>query len=248
MSAERRVLIVDDETLARQRVARFLAEAPGSFIIDTACNGLEALEKIALGRPEIVFLDVQMPELDGFDVLAQAEPREFQCIFVTAYDEFAIRAFEANACDYLLKPFRRPRFFAALERATERLETQACLARLEHTLSAEARYLETLAVRSGNKLTLVRVADVVCFVSHDHYTFGYTHGEDFICDLSLSRLEERLDPRVFERVHRKSIVNRSQIRSVSLGEHVEVELANGMRVSVSRSKRQQLLAAVSERS
>lgn len=236
----KRILIADDEPLARQRVTRYVRQFGQEFLIAEAESGLRAVELIQSFQPEIVFLDIEMPGLNGLEVLQQFERRPFQIIFQTAFDQFAIQAFEENACDYLLKPFTAERLHQALTRALNRVADEAKLRALETRLAERSGYLRQLAVKQGTRLRLVTEQEVHCFVSRDHYTcvyFGERENYEGICDLSLARLAERLDPNKFRQIHRNSIVRVTSI--VALGKSNEgevcVELSNGMKLPVSRS-------------
>ncbi len=238
-----RILIVDDEPLARQRVARYMRQFGQEFLIEEAESGIRAVELIQSFQPEIIFLDVEMPGLNGLEVLQQFEQRRFQIIFQTAYDRFAIQAFEEYACDYLLKPFTAERLHQALTRALNRVADETRLRALESKLAERDGYLRRLTVKQGNRLRVVAEQDVHCFVSRDHYTcvyFGESENYEGICDLSLARLVERLDPNEFRQLHRNSIVRIAAIvasgRSKDGG--VWVELSNGMKLPVSRSNQQ----------
>lgn len=239
---------MDDEALARQRLRRIISEAGSNFIVAEADGGLNAVAAIRDFRPEILFLDVEMPGLNGFEVLAQFETRPFVVVFQTAFDEFAVKAFEEAACDYLLKPFTPARFRAALERALTRLADESRLKTLENTLARRDGALRRLTVKQGTMWRVLDVADIRCFLSLDHYTCAYfkDFGDDrlreAVTDLSLARLAERLDPEVFLRVHRNAIVNRAAVRAVvttSAGE-TEIVLHGGMHVPVSRRHRREL--------
>ena len=236
----KRILIADDEPLARQRITRYVRQFGQEFLIAEAESGLRAVELIQSFQPEIVFLDIEMPGLNGLEVLQQFERRPFQIIFQTAFDQFAIQAFEENACDYLLKPFTAERLHQALTRALNRVADEAKLRALETRLAERSGYLRQLAVKQGTRLRLVTEQEVHCFVSRDHYTcvyFGERENYEGICDLSLARLAERLDPNKFRQIHRNSIVRVTSI--VALGKSNEgevcVELSNGMKLPVSRS-------------
>lgn len=234
----KRILIVDDELLARQRVARYVRQFSQEFLIEEAESGLRAVELIQSFQPEVIFLDVEMPGLNGLQVLQQFEQRRFQIIFQTAYDRFAIQAFEEHACDYLLKPFTAERLHQSLSRALSCVADEQKLRALENRLAERDGYLRQLTVKQGNRLRLVSESELYCFVSRDHYTCVY-FGEksEGICDLSLARLVERLDPNEFRQFHRNSIVRVAAI--VALGRsrdgEVWVELSNGMKLPVSRS-------------
>ncbi len=250
MTEARRILIVEDEALARQRVTRYVRQFGQNFLIEEAENGLRAVELIHSFHPEIIFLDVEMPGLDGFEVLQQFEERPFHVIFQTAYDQFAIRAFEESACDYLLKPFAAERLHQALARALSRVADERKLRALEKQLAARPDgsgkgYLSKLTVKQGNRLRIVTTDEISCFVSRDHYTCVYFNSDrntiEGICELSLGRLIEQLDPQQFKQLHRSSIVRLASIiaHSRSRQGEVSVELANGMKLPVSRNNQRQ---------
>lgn len=246
-----KILIVDDEPLARQRIARYVREYNEEFEIAEAVSGLEAVERIRLFQPEIVLLDVEMPGLDGFEVLQQFEDRPFHVIFQTAFDQFAIRAFEENACDYLLKPFTAARLHESLTRVLHRLVDQERLRRLESQLSGRkggAKYLQKIIVRLANRSRIVDAGDIVCFISRDHYTCalyvvdGNLH--EGICELSIGMLVERLDPHQFVRLHRNNIARIAEIKAVSRSRDgaVAVELSHHQTLPVSRANHKMVKA------
>ncbi|MEW6207813.1 MAG: LytTR family DNA-binding domain-containing protein [Acidobacteriota bacterium] len=239
MTDPRRILIVDDEPLARQRIARYLAQRRLPLVIEEAESGLRAVELIAEFRPDIIFLDVEMPGLSGLEVLQQFEERPFQVVFETAYDEFAIRAFEEHACDYLLKPFTEARFNHALDRALKQSADHARLRALEATLAEREGHLSRVIVKHGGRMRIVEAREITCFVSRDHYTCVYFGGgREGLADLSINFLSERLDPRAFIRLHRNSIARISAIKAVSSREdEMTVELEGGIALAVSRSRR-----------
>ena len=244
MTEPRRILVVDDEPLARQRVTRYLKQFGEEFLIAEAESGIRAVELIREFHPEVIFLDVEMPGLNGFEVLLQFEERPFHIIFQTAYDQFAIRAFEEHACDYLLKPFTAARLHESLSRALSRVADEERLRSLEARLSDRddgAAYLEKLTIKQGARLLIVEAKTIACFVSRDHYTCVYFEEggvkHEGICDLSIARLTERLDPREFRQLHRNNIARISRITAFSRSRQgdVWVELSNGMKLAVSRS-------------
>jgi two-component system LytT family response regulator len=257
LTEPKRILIVDDEALARQRVARYARlskqEDGPEVLIEEAESGVEAVEKIQSFRPDVIFLDVEMPGLDGFEVLQQFGERPFHVIFQTAYDQFAIRAFEESACDYLLKPFTAERLRKALARALDRSADEERLRALEARLAARdggIRRLRRLTVKQGVRLRVVETKDVFCFISRDHYTLVYFGDEqsyhEAICDLSIARLTERLAPAEFQRLHRNNIARISAIVALSRSGQGELmaELSNGMKLPVSRSHRKILREAL----
>jgi two-component system LytT family response regulator len=236
-----KILIVDDETHARERIDRFLKDLSFTGDIVHAENGLKAIDLIHKDRFDLVFLDIQMPGLTGFDVLQQFENRDFVVIFQTAFDEFAIQAFDANACDYLLKPFSKERFEKAFVRANKMMETSKRLSALESSLHKQGQYIENLAVKQKGKTKIVNLIKVDCFVSADHYTIIHSDGGELISDLSLAWLEQRIDPNKFIRCHRNNIVAVSQIKSIGDTQNSEVELLNGIKLSLSRNNRKTVL-------
>jgi two-component system LytT family response regulator len=232
------VLIVDDEALARRSVARQVAAVLPGAEVREAADGFDALERIREKAPDIVFLDVEMPELSGLDVLRQlGEPRP-RVVFVTAFEHFAVRAFDENASDYLVKPFTPARFAAAVERVLGELDSAQKLASLERRLAESGRGLERLALRRGPGFDVVAVSDVASFVSQDHYTFVYANGHEYISELSLGHFEERLDAALFTRAHRSVLVS---VRHVSRVLDDTIVLKNGQEVALSRRSRGPLL-------
>ncbi|MFO0631829.1 MAG: LytTR family DNA-binding domain-containing protein [Nannocystaceae bacterium] len=237
-----RILVVDDEPLGRRAVTRQLALQFPHAAVAEARDGFEALELARSFTPELVFLDIEMPELDGFDVLRQLPTPRPKVVFVTAFEQFALRAFEANACDYLVKPFTPERFAATCTRVRDALDVDARLAALERSLASQGGFLVRLALRLGGKVDVVAVTDVSCFVSRDHYTYIHAGGREYISELSLVHLEERLDPAGFCRVHRSALVNLARVVRVGDGATAEVELDDGQRVPLSRRSRAVLMA------
>jgi two-component system, LytTR family, response regulator len=235
-----RILVVEDEPLARKRLLRLIETAPGvapgSYQVTEAANGIEALRRLAEDAPDIVFLDVQMPGLSGLDVLEQTPDRRFEIVFVTAHQEHALRAFDEGACDYVLKPYRPDRLYAALERATRRAELRAHLP--DASSSAAGRVGEQLSVREATGIRVIPLAEIVGFMSQDHYTVVYLRsGEECLSEQSLASLEDKLDPATFVRAHRKSIVRLDAVRTVGVGPNPRIELVTGLSVPLARAKR-----------
>jgi len=245
-----RVLVVDDEEPARQRLVDLLSHDSDVSDITEADNGLVAVDTITRGRPDLVYLDVQMPELDGFGVIdavgAEAMPLT---IFVTAYDQHAIRAFEANALDYLLKPYSDERQEAAMARAKQRLQErsvheigQRMLRLMTRTPKASApRPLDRLVVKSGGTTRFVRAGDIDCIEAAGVYVNLHVGGKALLHRASLQELVDRLDPR-FVRVHRSAVVNIESIVQLEARSHGEFDavLKHGGRVRVSRTYRSHL--------
>ncbi len=244
-----RTVIVDDEPLARERLKNWLKDEPDIEVAAECGDGLQAVEVLARERPDLVFLDIQMPELDGFGVLAElGEAVPPAVIFVTAYDQFAVRAFEVHAVDYLLKPFDRERFQAALRRALERLQRERPEARAARlaTLTAELRPQPKpalrLAVKTEGRVLLVRTADVDWIEAADNYVVLHAGPQTHLLRETLTSIESRLDSARFLRISRSTIVNIEQIRELQPlfhGEHVVI-LRDGTRLTLSRTHRDKL--------
>jgi two-component system LytT family response regulator len=236
-------VIVDDEPLVRQGLERLLAGEPDIVLVGVCRNGAEAVETIRRERPALVFLDVQMPELDGVGVLrALGDDRPTAVIFVTAFDRYAIDAFEHHAVDYLLKPFDDRRFHTALNRARQRLaardETGPVLERLLTQLNGP-RWLERLPVKLGARVTLVSVEDIDWIEAADNYVRLHVRGERHLLRDTLRALEQRLDPTRFARIHRSSVVNLARIKELVAqpsGDYAVV-LTSGIRLTLSRTFR-----------
>jgi two-component system LytT family response regulator len=208
-----RVLIVDDEPLARARARRLLAEASDVAVVGEAASAAEARRQCERHRPDLLLLDIQMPGEDGFALLESLDPRP-AVVFVTAYDHYAVRAFEENAVDYLLKPFRRERLAEALERARQELARPEDVSRrLAELLSglerarAGSTHLERFTVRVGQRQLIVRAEDVLWFGAEDKLVFAATATDRHYVNFTLDQLEQKLDPRRFARVHRSAIAN-----------------------------------------
>jgi two-component system LytT family response regulator len=240
----RKVLVVDDEKIARDRMLRFLKSYPEKLEIYEATNGPEALQKIADHQPEVVFLDIQMPEMDGFDILYQIEDRHFQVVFQTAFDEFAIKAFEVNACDYLLKPYAEEKFHAALKKALLEKDRQNRLFQLEEHLRKSEKFMKKLVIKKGTQTKILDLDEICYFKSEDHYTFAVTAGAEYIIDLSLNSLEEKLNPNLYFRSHRNCIVKLNLVDRIGNAEDSTIILKSGVSLPVSRESRKKLLLLI----
>jgi two-component system LytT family response regulator len=237
-----RVLIVDDEPIARRGIRRYLAEHDGIEVVGEAANGISAVEQINELRPDIVFLDVQMPDLDGFGVIENAEPATGPTpvyIFVTAYDEHAIRAFEVHAVDYLLKPYDKERFAKALVHAREVLEQSRIenrgLGPLLQSLRS-LRPLERFVVKDKKRIFFVPVSHVLWIEATGNYACIHTASDSHLLRETLAHLEEKLAPHHFIRVRKSAIVNTariSEIRPMFDGVY-DIILAEGTVVTSSR--------------
>jgi two-component system, LytTR family, response regulator len=241
-----RVLIVDDEAVARRRIRRLLSAEADVTIIGECADGRSAVEAFARDRPEIAFLDIQMPELDGFDVLQAVAPDARPgIVFVTAFDRFALRAFDVHAIDYLLKPFTRERFRTALSRARERLERRGDHGRMtafvEH-LRTTRRSAATIAVRTGDRIVVINWDDVDWIEAADNYVTLHVGGKEFLLRETLTSIEQQLDPERFVRIHRSTIVPINRIAELRPAGHgdVNVVLRNGARLLLTRTWRDRL--------
>ncbi len=215
MSDSVSVLIVDDERLARSRLSKLLESMDGVSVVGEAANGVEAVERIVELRPDVVLLDIQMPGMNGFEVIdALDEPPLI--IFATAYDDYAIRAFEVNSIDYLLKPVSRERLEDALGRARALLADTPKLDLEKEKLGtlARSRKIDRLPASHGKRIVLLDLDEVVWLASEDGLVFAHTADGRFLVNLTMSELEERLDDREFFRIHRSTIVNLRHVREL----------------------------------
>jgi two-component system LytT family response regulator len=212
-----RTLIVDDEAPARERLKRYLANLEGIEVIGEAADGLQAVKMIEIQAPELVLLDIQMPGLDGFGVVEALEDPP-PIIFVTAYDQYAIRAFEVHALDYLLKPFSRERLNKAIHRAREALAGEqdfaAQLGPLLESLAAEGRYLTRLAVHDRDRIRVLEAEEVDWIGIEDGRVMVHVGDQVYPIRRTLTELEARLDPRRLFRAHRSAIVNLDRVHEV----------------------------------
>jgi two-component system LytT family response regulator len=235
-----RTLIVDDEPLARSNLAVLLRLDPEIEIVSECGSGVEALAEIRSAKPDLVFLDVQMPECDGFDVLELlGKDLPSAIVFVTAYDQYAVRAFEAGALDYLLKPFDNARFDRALGRAKQRMARGRDL----------PRKLESLAIKSAGQISFVKIAEIDWIEAADYYSCLHVGARTHLLRRSMSELDQELDSGVFCRIHRSTIVKLDRVRGLELTENGEYEvlLQNGVRLRLSRRYRKQLQSRLGAR-
>ena len=262
MSDPVRVLVVDDEPLARMRIEDVLAHIDGATVVGTAANGVEAVERIRSLNPDLVFLDVQMPGKTGVEVVREIGPDEMPAtIFVTAFDQFAVQAFDVAAVDYLVKPFDDERLEAAFERARSRLALEGLGELRERLLSVlqsptaapgsgppdprtpePPEFLQRLAVESRGKVQSIPVEQIDYIVQSGPYAELHSNGRRHLIREAMQTLEERLDPQKFMRVHRSMIVRLDLVEALhrGTGGDYEVQLKGGARVKVSRSRREAL--------
>jgi len=226
-------LIVDDEPMARANIAALLARDPEISVVGECGSGTQAIEAVRESKPSLLFLDVQMPGCDGFDVLERlGGDAPAAVVFVTAYDKYAIQAFDVEALDYLLKPFDDARFFSALVKAKAHL----------HQRTAELPGMHRLIVKSAGRVVFLQTAEVDWIEAADYYACLHAGGRTHLVRRSMSDLERDLDPKMFCRTHRSSIVNIARVRELRLDSNGECEVAlnDGKKLKVSRCYREQL--------
>lgn len=232
-----KILVVDDELLSRKKIRRFIEQRPETFEVYEASNGIEALNLIESQAPDIVFLDIEMPEMNGMDLIQTIGEPKFSLIFQTAYSEFAVDAFEKNALDYILKPFNQERFDQALEKGLGSSTKPEQLQALTTSLTNDDVFLNKVVVKRGMKNTLIPTDDVLWFKSENHYTYVCTKDFEYIYTEPLKDLIDKLNPQQFLQVHRNAIVNVKAIKDVIQGDNMKVILENGAEVQVSRSNK-----------
>jgi len=258
MSTKIKTLIVDDEPLARRNLRLLLAKDPQIEVLDECRNGREAVKAINALSPDLIFLDIQMPELDGFDVLAQVGPEQIQAIiFVTAFDQYALKAFDVHALDYLLKPFDDERFAHALARAKAQIEareinrlSKRLLALLEERESErkapaqQSSYLTRVMIKAAGRVVLLKVDDIDFIEADGNYAKLHVARKAHLLREKMNDLEGKLDPERFVRIHRSVIVNLDRIKEMHPhfnGDYIVV-LEDGRQLRLSRTRREQLEA------
>lgn len=245
-----RALIIDDEPLARDKVKRFLREEEEVEIVGECGDGKEAVSMIKKLSPDLVFLDIQMPEMNGFQVLQSVGAAQMPAvIFATAYDQYAIQAFDVHALDYLLKPFNRERFSRAVERVREQLSVHGSdnierrLRALLADLKTEKKYLERLVIKSVGRVFFLKTAEIDWIEAAGNYVKLHVGRESHMLRETMNGLESKLDPEKFLRIHRSTLVNIDRIKELHplfSGDYT-VMLQNGAELTLSRSYRDRLL-------
>jgi two-component system LytT family response regulator len=244
-----RTLIADDELLARERLRQLLADQPEIDLVGECADGRETVAEIRKKTPDLIFLDIQMPELDGFAVLdaINLEPMPI-IVFVTAHDKFALRAFEVHAVDYLLKPFDRERFQSALQRALEQVKHRADPARAQAQAAAltempsPAKPADRLAIKSGGRITILKTADIAWIEAAHNYVEIHEDKRSHLLRETMGGIEQKLCPEKFVRISRSVIVNVDRVKELQptfYGEY-KVTLHNGTQLTLSRRYRSKL--------
>ncbi|MEO8648804.1 MAG: LytTR family DNA-binding domain-containing protein [Acidobacteriota bacterium] len=242
-----RTMIVDDEPLARDRVRRFLRDEDDIQVIGECGNGREAIERIVKEGPDLVFLDIQMPEKEGFDVVRELAGKSLPTIiFVTAYDHYAIQAFDVHALDYLLKPFNRERMHRAVARAREHIQNKLAgdldkrLELLISDLRSEKKYLDRLVVKSNGRVFFLKADEVDWIEAAGNYVNLHIGTESHLIRETMNGIEAKLDPAKFLRIHRSTVVNIDKIKELHpmfSGDYAVI-LRNGTELALSRNYRE----------
>lgn len=248
-----RALVIDDEPLARDMIRELLGSDSDVEVVAECANGKEAIEAIRSLSPDLIFLDIQMPELGGFEVLESlAGNHTPYVIFATAYDQYAVRAFEVHAFDYLLKPFDRERFDTAWQRAKSQIKLDRTGERDRHILAlleelkTGPRYLERLVVKTGGRVFFLDVESIHCIEAEGNYVRVHDNAKNYLLRETISGLEEQLDPKRFLRIHRSAIVKIDKIKELQPWFHGEyrIILENGKQLTLSRNYRANLQEVV----
>jgi len=248
-TARLKLLIVDDEPLARERIREMLRADPQIEVIGDCSNGDDAIEAVKASRPDLLLLDIQMPGTDGFGVLEALEPGEIPCvIFITAYDQYAVKAFEVYALDYLLKPFDRERFSKAIERAKQHILKERSENLNDRVLAVlneirnKPEYLERLVIRTNGHIFFIKTEEIDWLEAEGNYVRLHSGKESYLLRDAISSLENQLDPKKFLRIHRSAIVNINRIQELQPWFHGEyrVILQDGVQLTLSRSYRDKL--------
>ncbi len=230
----KKVIIVDDEKAGRQLIKEYLEDYPDLIVLGEANNGVDAVKMINEFKPDLVFLDIQMPGLTGFDVLKHLDELP-QIIFSTAYDQYALKAFEVHAVDYLLKPYTKDRFKIAVERLFQNKETNKAEGLANSLLMESASYPAKILVQSQNKLVTVALEDVIRIEAFGDYSKLITEDKTYLSNYGISTLEEKLNPAIFIRVHRSSIINLNKVKELNkYTKSYDVVMQNDDVVRVSR--------------
>lgn len=228
----KKVLIADDEKAGRVLIKEYLEDYPDLILIAEVNNGVDAISEINRFKPDLVFLDIQMPGKTGFEVLNHLEEIP-KIIFSTAYDEYALKAFEVHAVDYLLKPYTKERFKLAVERLNSENNTLGALA--QSIFMEETSYPNRVLVHYNKKLITIKCDEIIWIEAYGDYSKIHTQDQTYLSNFGISDLEQKLNPNMFLRVHRSSIINLDKVKELSkYGKSYDVTMVNGNVVRVSR--------------
>jgi two-component system LytT family response regulator len=239
-------VVADDEVLARQKLRQLLREIPEIEVVGESATAAETIDLVRATNPDLLFLDVRMPDMDGFDIVGALSTGDhcLPCIiFTTAYDRYALRAFEINAVDYLLKPFTQDRFRAATERALQHIQSKK---QNPHSASPKGsngkNYTTRIVFKSKGRIIFMPVSEILWIGAEENYVRICTQNETHLLRETMAHLEEKLDPSTFLRVHRSSIVNLQYVKEVrpEVDGEYGVLLNNGQKISMSRSYRSRI--------
>lgn len=243
-----KILVVDDEQPARKKLVKLVNQTGENIIIEEASNGIEACEKILESKPDLVFLDIQMPGMTGIEVVQNISSENAPMIvFVTAFDQYAIKAFEINAIDYLLKPFDQERFNLSFKRALERIEQKTGSASeitgFLNEIKKDKKFAERILINTGGKYFFVLAEDVVYIEAEEKYVMLHTLKAKHLIRETMGNMEEKLNPEKFARIHRSYIVNVNAIQEMQPWSHGDyiVILKNGTKLNMSRRYKENLL-------
>ena len=230
----KKVIIVDDEKAGRILIKEYLADFKDLILLEEANNGVDAVKIINKFKPDLVFLDIQMPGMTGFDVLTHLEEMP-QIIFSTAYDEYALKAFEVHAVDYLLKPYTKERFAKAIEKLPKDKFQNTTESLTNTLLLDQTNYPEKILVQHQNKLVTIAINDIIRIEAFGDYSKIITENKTFLSNFGISQLEEKLTDAIFLRVHRSSIININKIKELDkYGKSYDITMINKDVVRVSR--------------
>jgi two-component system, LytTR family, response regulator len=258
MKQEIKTMLIDDEPLARESLKIFLSEFEGFHVIGECSNGLQAIDAINKEKPDLVFLDVQMPEVNGFEVLSEIEPPIHPVvIFATAYEKYALQAFEANAIDYLLKPFDKHRFREAIQKAMRYIQgnTGESLGQIRELLktynqlrSAEGQYKTRILVKEKKKYFLVDLDDIYFFEASGDYVVVHKQKNTHLINDSMNNIESKLDPQQFMRIHRSTIINIRYIDNLEpyFNGEFHITMKNGEKLKLSRNYRDKVKSILND--
>ncbi len=248
-------LIVDDELAARELIKNYLAGDASFIVTGEASNGIDAIKQIIKKKPDLVFLDIQMPEMDGFEMIETIGLDNLPyIIFVTAYDQYAIKAFEINALDYLLKPFDRKRFLSAINRAKEHLLSKKTIENqitsLLSNIKKETKYLSKIMIRTGGRIFFLNDDDIKWIEAASNYIKIFSGNDNYLVKDTLGNFEKKINPDKFVRIHRSCIINIDFIREIQpwdKNNHLVI-LDNGKELKLSRSYKDRIFDLFGSRS
>jgi len=237
-----RTIIVDDEILARKYLIEMLKEHSDIQVVQECSNGFEAVKAISKHKPDLLLLDIQMPKLDGFEVLELVETN-FALVLVIAYDQYALKAFNSHAVDYLLKPFSKERLCEALTKVRKNIgKPLPSIEELKHTSSNKQEFQKRIVVKEGNKIVIIKEENIDYIQAEDDYISIFSNGKSHLKHQTISSLEKCMDPSRFVRIHRSIIVNIEKISSIELmaKDKYAAILKNHTQLSISRSRHKKL--------